>query len=104
VKQKSLAIWKILTLSCEESAQLMSESLDQKLPWSKRMAFRLHAIGCRSCRRFFRQIRLLRSAAETFQGVPVDAPESPAQKTSSLSPEARQRIEQALQKAEDQEN
>lgn len=96
MKRALLTIWRILTLPCDESTRLMSASLDQELPWSERVAFRLHAIGCGSCRRFFRQIRFLRAAAEKSRGGPNDAA---GNASLTLSPEARQRIEQAMREA-----
>lgn len=101
MKRTCLAIWEILTLSCEQSTRLMSDSLDQQLPWSKRLAFRLHAIGCRSCRRFLSQIRFLRSAAEKCDRPPAGSTETSSSDSFSLSPEARQRIERAVREADD---
>ena len=88
-------IRRILTLSCDESTRLVSESLDRDLPVGERLAVRLHAVGCLSCRRFARQLRFLRAAlrhrdAETAaDGAPV-----------TLSPEARERIHQLLTERE----
>lgn len=101
VKRTLLSIWRILSLPCSESTRLMSASLDEQLPWPERAAFRLHAIGCRSCRRFFRQIRFLRAAAEKHSH---NLSESGGSDAMALSPEARQRIDEAVRRAMDPDN
>ncbi len=84
-------ILRILTLSCGESTRLVSESLDRDLPTGERLAVRLHAVSCLSCRRFARQLRFLRTALQhrdaeaVVDGGPV-----------ALSTEARERIHQLL--------
>jgi len=103
MKRTRLTIWEILTLSCEQSTRLMSESLDQQLPWTQRLAYRLHAVVCRSCRRFLRQIRFLRNAAEQCNHPPGASAETGAGESFSLSPEARQRLEQAVREADERD-
>lgn len=53
---------RILTLTCDDSTRLVSESLDRRLPLGERLAVRLHALCCRSCRRAGRQLRFLHEA------------------------------------------
>jgi len=97
------AIWRILTLPCDQSVRLMSTSLDQKIPWSERIAFRLHAISCRSCRHFFKQIRFIRTASERYRLPPDDFAGTTPDDSFALSPERRQQIDEALRKAGDSE-
>ena len=86
-------IKKILTLTCDESTRLVSESLDRELPAGERWAVRLHALSCRSCRRFRRQLLFLRDAVRRGAGG-MDA--DPLELGAALSPEARERIKQSL--------
>lgn len=79
----------ILTLHCDESTRIISEGLDRRLTFAERWAVRLHYLSCWSCRRFRRQLNLLRAAARA-EGAPNEA--SP-----SLSPEARRRILDVLE-------
>jgi hypothetical protein len=96
------ASWRILTLTCDESTRVMSDSLDAELPLAERLAYRLHALGCRHCRRFLRQIRFLRAATQRL-GRPAAAEESPdAVVLPPLSPEARRQIASALRRAHDE--
>lgn len=87
------AVKLILTLKCEQSTRLVSQSLDGQLGWSERWAVRLHALCCRPCRRYKRQILFLRQALRRGGQSLVEAM-LPDQ--SSLSPQARERIRQAL--------
>ena len=57
------ALKMILTLRCEDSIRILSESRDGQVTWVERWAYRLHLIGCVPCRRFRRQIDFLRQAA-----------------------------------------
>lgn len=85
---------RVLTLCCDESTRLVSESLDRELPFGERLAVRLHALSCRSCRRckkqfvFLRQalVRRMREAERAVSALPA------------LSGEARARIKHALAK------
>jgi len=72
---------------------LISASFERKLTRGERLAVKLHVLCCWSCRRFRRQILFLREAIRRRKvdwtlDVPLSAP--------TLSPEARQRIRQAL--------
>lgn len=79
----------ILTLKCEQSTHLVSNSLDRELTAVERWAVRLHFIGCWSCRRFGKHIRQIR-AAMTFH------PEKTTDEQ-RLSTEALDRIRKAIQ-------
>ena len=49
-------------LSCKQASQLLSQSLDRRLSWRERMGLRLHLMVCDVCRRFGRQIAIMRRA------------------------------------------
>ena len=49
-------------MQCREAAQLISRGMDERLPWSRRVALRLHLALCDACTNFSRQVRLLRAA------------------------------------------
>lgn len=88
MKKLLSAIKLILTLECEQSTHLVSDALDRKLSFAERWAVRLHAIGCWSCRRFMKQIRVMRDSLG-------NAPERVAE-DAKLSPEAIARIRKAI--------
>lgn len=83
----------LFALKCSESTRLISESLDRNLSSGERLAVRIHALVCRSCKSYRRHLTLLRttlhSLGETdpFQAAP-DGPK--------LSTEARERIRRLM--------
>ena len=83
-------------LSCEKVTRLVSESFDRKLPLGKRLAVRVHYLFCKACPQFERQVRFMRDALRQFQNS-VESVESFF--TTPLSPEARERMKQALSRA-----
>ena len=84
-----------LSPNCQQASRAQSDALDAPLPFSKRLGLWLHLVICKWCRRYGKQIRFLRSAAHEHADPLTQAvPEN-------LSPEARERVKQALQHAQD---
>jgi hypothetical protein len=92
--RRLLTLWWVLNVPCREASQLVSESLDRKLTRAERWALRLHLLYCIACRRYRRQIFLLKSALRRPAGdrCPPQGPLS----TTELGPEARERIKRRL--------
>jgi hypothetical protein len=82
---------RLLFAPCDPIARLVSESLDRPLPRSHRIAVQLHLLYCSACRRYRRQIRLIR---EALRGEEASAETAPG-----LSADARRRIEDTLRNA-----
>jgi hypothetical protein len=78
-------------VTCEEATFLASAGLDQPLPISRRWQLRLHLFICKWCRRYLRQIELLRHF--TRRAAELSVAEA------SLSLEARERIRTVLRAA-----
>ena len=78
-------IYLILTLDCEGSARLTSDSIDRKLRWSETVAMKAHQLICAKSRRLDRQLLQLNAGLEKGH-------------EGELSPAARQRIQQAIDK------
>lgn len=76
--------------SCRDVAAWVSEGMDHRLPPGKRLSLRLHLLVCKLCRRYERQLRLLREGAARY-GKPEENPVAP-----SLSAAARQRLQSKL--------
>jgi len=64
--------------------------MDERLPLSNRMALRFHLAICKNCTRFNQQLQQMRRLFREEAAADDDA--------AGLAPEARQRIETALQK------
>jgi predicted anti-sigma-YlaC factor YlaD len=76
--------------TCKETTVLVSRAMDQRLPFSARVAMRLHLAICENCARFAQQLQDMRRQFRAQMAADDEA--------AGLPPEARQRIEEALQK------
>lgn len=47
-------------LSCKEVSKLVSDSLEEQLPFRKRIGVRMHLMMCTMCRAYRKQLLLLR--------------------------------------------
>jgi hypothetical protein len=52
----------LFSVSCAQAARLLSDAQDAPLSFSARVGLRLHLAICGHCRRYSRQLRLIRSA------------------------------------------
>jgi hypothetical protein len=82
-------------LSCRETTQLISESLERKLPIRQRMAVRAHLLMCRFCSRFRKQLIFMEKAVGLFVENEKEG-NLPADRAPSLSPGARARIKLSI--------
>lgn len=78
-------------LNCKEASHLISEREERPLGLRERWGLRLHLLICSYCRRFERQVALLRQALREL-GRRAEAEAAAV----DLSPEARERIRTAL--------
>jgi hypothetical protein len=88
-----IGFFKLLNAPCRDMTALVSRALDERLTFSQRVAVRSHLLYCRACRRFRKQTQQLHDALRN-----QPAGEDPVATSGSqqLSPEARERIRQAL--------
>jgi hypothetical protein len=49
--------------SCKNVTQMLSESLDRKLPFYQRIGMRIHLVMCKFCSRYQEQLFFLRKTA-----------------------------------------
>ena len=85
----------VLTLRCEGASELASRELDEDLPRVDRVSLLCHVLVCNSCRRFRKQIRVIResvSRRDAFAAISTA-------KEVYLSSEARHRISNAIREA-----
>lgn len=81
-----------LTPSCKDIAELISQSMDTRLPLRKRLAIRLHVSMCSLCRRYERQLQLMRRGLHHYANPDENAV------AESLSAEAKERLQQAIER------
>ena len=84
-----------MLLNCREVSRLLSQSMDAKLTWHRRLAIRLHLLYCVWCRRYAAQLQFLRRATPKMAASPDQTPHP------KLSPEAKERMRLKLRKAMD---
>ena len=89
MKQIFHDIYLILTLDCEGSARLTSESIDRKLRWSEAIALKAHQLICAKSRKLDRQLLELHAGLRKE----IDG---------QLSLSARQRIQAKIDERMDQ--
>jgi hypothetical protein len=85
---------RILTLTCDQAARLMSQAQDQPLERPERWALSLHLLICRWCRRYNRQLKLLRAVLTRIAGPRTDAAAVPP----LLDPEQSRDLQDRLAK------
>jgi predicted anti-sigma-YlaC factor YlaD len=86
-------VWRLLNSSCLDMNRLTSESLDHDIGRPERAALRAHLVYCPGCRRYARQITLLRTALRRF----ADRLESDhCLPGPALPDDVRERIKQSL--------
>lgn len=72
---------------------LVSKAMDERLPFSQRFAYKLHLLYCTSCRRYTRQLRVLRDGLRRVVAGLTEADGLPGP---GLSRAARERIARAI--------
>lgn len=56
-----------LKISCREATQIALGAEDRRLALSERLTLRLHQRVCSNCRRFARQVQLMRQASARWR-------------------------------------
>lgn len=79
--------------NCKDMTELLSTSLESRLPLSKRLAMRLHLLICSTCRRYRQHLLFIQKAFLRFEqsAEGVKLPEA-----------AKQRIKEKLKNPEGQ--
>ena len=93
-----MSLWsdmqKVFGLTCDEASKLLSDGMERTLTRPERIGLRLHLWICRACRRFRRQILLLR---RLMHGLAQEDP--PEDSAPGLTEDSRARLRDAIRKA-----
>jgi len=81
-------------LNCREVTRLISQSMDSKLPWHRRLGMRVHLLYCVWCRRYAAQLQLLRKAARELPPEALDA--APKKLSNEAKEQMRARLREDL--------
>lgn len=84
--------------SCKDIALLLSQSLDETLPFRKRLAVKLHLLICRECKALRKHLLFLKEAAGKLSF--DDVPAIPRPREATLSPEFRAQLLSSMENAE----
>ena len=79
-----------LNLTCRDASRFVSQQMDRDLEMSERVGLSIHLALCGSCRRYRRQLELLRRVTNLAFRHPLPNGRC------ALSPEARERIRARL--------
>jgi len=61
-------------LNCRQVTRLISQSMDAKLSWHRRLAMRIHLLYCVWCRRYATELQTLRKATSLLAAKSLSAP------------------------------
>jgi hypothetical protein len=56
-----------LMITCREATKIALQAEDRRLPLAERLSLRLHQRACSNCRRFARQVQLMREASARWR-------------------------------------
>jgi hypothetical protein len=56
-----------LKITCREATQIVLQAEDRAMPLAERLSLRLHHRICSNCRRFARQVELMRQASARWR-------------------------------------
>jgi hypothetical protein len=56
-----------LKITCREATQIALQAEDRSVPLAERLSLRLHQRSCSNCRRFARQVQLMREASARWR-------------------------------------
>ncbi len=87
--------WHLLNLPCREITRLASESMDRDLGRLERLALRSHVVYCRACRRYLRQLLLLRATLRRIARR-VESEPAPPLPGPGLPDDVRERLRRLL--------
>ncbi len=83
--------------NCKEVTRLVSESMERKLPFRKRMGLWMHLSMCKLCGGFRKELQMIQKAArQQAERIEIDS----VSDDNSLPDDARERIRRALQSSD----
>lgn len=60
-----------MMLRCHQVAELVTDFVEERMPFWKRMSFQMHVSMCRHCRRYLNQILLAMRTAKALPAEPM---------------------------------
>ena len=83
-------------LNCRQAIRLISQSLDAKIPWHRRLQMKMHLLYCVWCRRYAAQLKFLRRATRELPPEALDA--APQKLSSEEKEQMNARLKESVKK------
>ena len=83
-----------LHITCEDTTPLISELMDHKLPFGKRLRLNFHLAMCKVCNCYQKQLEIIRALARKLR-----TEEAPTQQKAVLSEQAKTKIKDSLKQS-----
>ncbi len=83
-------------MNCREITRLVAESADRDLPFYQRMRVRMHLAICFLCRRFTRQLELIRKISRVAGGTDSLLADGGVLQGVTLPPDAKARLKEQI--------
>ena len=83
-------------LNCRQATRLISQSLDAKLLWHRRLGLKVHLLYCVWCRRYAAQLKFLRRATRELPREALDA--APQKLSSEEKERMNARLNESIKK------
>lgn len=64
---------KMWMFNCREISRLVSESMDRRLSWRRRIGVHFHLLMCRHCSRYRQQLQYLRNMLRALASTPEES-------------------------------
>lgn len=91
--KRVIEVFRLLNAPCKDMTALASRAMDTDLPFWPRFAYKFHLLYCHACRRYLKQLRLLRGGLRRLRHELSDERRRSA---AALSADARERIARSL--------
>ena len=78
-------------LSCEEASLVATQNDLDKVSCAKRLQLRMHLMGCKFCREFARQTKMINTEIDRMKEI------DPAHLEVHLSPSQKKRLQEAIE-------
>jgi hypothetical protein len=90
LKTGDSSIFLLSIMNCKDVTRLVSQSMDEKIPWHLHLKIRFHLIYCTWCKRYQKQLEILRQTLRAM-------PEKASFKDARMPESAKDRIRKNLQ-------
>ncbi len=85
-------ILKKFKLTCEDTSSIISESMDHRVPFGKRLRLKIHLALCEVCMYYKKQLETIRKLAQNLA-----REDTPANAGAALRPDTKERLKKMIE-------